>query len=138
MQRQGSQKHGETFLQQQINRDVTDESRLRLQMDVKVASQTLSGGGWRGSEYPLLLRLKYRDAYGSETTVVRGFYVRNPDGHPVTNGTQVPANQWLPLVLDLFDEKAVAPRPAHLLWIEVESAGWDYEAFVTGIQLLAE
>jgi hypothetical protein len=138
MRRQGSQKHGETFLQQAINSDVTDESRLTLAMDVKVTSHTLSGGGWRGSEYPLLIRLKYRDAYGSEATVVRGFYLQNPDGSPTTNGVQVVPNQWLPVTLDLFDEKSVSPRPAQLLWLEVESAGWDFEAFVTGIQLLAE
>jgi hypothetical protein len=138
MRRQGSRKHGETFLQQTINRDVTDETSLRLHMDVRVASQTLSGGGVRGSEYPLRVKVKYRDAYGSEAEVVRGFYVRNPDGHPTTNGVQVTANQWLPLNLDLFDEKVASPRPAHLLWLEVESSGWDYEAFVTGIQLLAQ
>jgi FecR protein len=138
MRRQGSQKHGETFVQQQINRDVTDETSLRLIMDVKIASHTLSGGGVLGSEYPLLVRLKYRDAYGSEAELVRGFYLANPDGRPTTNGMQIPANQWLPITLDLFDEKKVSPRPAQLLWVEIESSGWEYEAFVTGIQLLAE
>jgi hypothetical protein len=138
LRRQGSNQHGEAFLQQSINRDVTDENVLRVAMDVKVVNQTLSGGGWRGSEYPLLVRLRYRDAYGNENTVVRGLYVKNPDGLPVTNGVQVQAGQWLPLTLDLFDEKTASPRPAHLLWLEVESSGWDYEAFVTGIQVLAE
>jgi hypothetical protein len=138
MRRQGSQKHGETFVQQQINRDVTDETSLRLTMDVKVASHTLSGGGVLGSEYPLLVRLKYRDAYGSEAELVRGFYLSNPDGRPTTNGVQVQPNQWLPVTFDLFDERRVSPRPAQLLWIEIESAGWEYEASVTGIQLLAE
>jgi hypothetical protein len=138
MRRQGSFKHGETFVQQQINRDVTDENSLRLVMDVKIASHTLSGGGVLGSEYPLLVRLRYRDGYGSEAELVRGFYLSNPDGRPTTNGTQVPANQWLPVTIDLFDERKVSPKPAQLLWIEVESSGWEYEAFVTGIQLLAE
>src|SRR5262245_2859213 len=138
MRRQGSQKHGETFVQQQINRDVTDESSLRLVMDVKIASHTLSGGGVLGSEYPLLVRLRYRDAYGSEAEVVRGFYLANPDGRPTTNGMQIPGNQWLPVTVDLFDERKVSPKPAQLLWIEIESSGWEYEAFVTGIQLLAE
>lgn len=138
MRRQGSEKHGETFLHQSINRDVTDEVSLKLHVDVKVVEQTLSGGGWRGSEYPVLVRLRYRDAYGSEATVARGFYVSNPDGHPTTNGTKLPANQWLPMTLDLFDERQVLPRPAYLMWIEVEASGWDYESFVTGVQLLAE
>ena len=87
---------------------------------------------------PLLVRLRYRDAYGSEAEVVRGFYLSNPEGRPTTNGTQVPADQWLPVTIDLFDEKRVSPRPAQLLWLEIESSGWEYEASVVGIQLLAE
>jgi hypothetical protein len=138
MRRQGSQKHGETFVQQPINRDVTDEISLRLTMDIKVTSHTLSGGGVLGSEYPLLVRLKYRDGYGSEAELVRGFYLSNPDGRPTTNGVQVPPNQWLPVTIDLFDERKVSPRPAQLLWLEIESSGWEYEASVTGVQLLAE
>jgi ferric-dicitrate binding protein FerR (iron transport regulator) len=139
MRRQGSlSKHGETFLQQTINRDVRDETSLKLNMDVKVVSQTLSGGGVLGSEYPLMVKLRYRDAYGSESFVVRGFYVDNRDNRPTTNGVQVPANQWTSVSIDLFDDKSVQPRPAQLLSLEVEGSGWDYESFVTGIQLLAQ
>lgn len=139
MRRQGSlSKHGETFLQQVINRDVRDEQGLKLNMDVKVVSQTLSGGGVLGSEYPLMVKLRYRDAYGSESLVVRGFYVRNPDNRPITNGVQLPANQWSSVSLDLFDDKAVQPRPAYLIGLEIEGSGWDYESFVTGVQLVAE
>jgi hypothetical protein len=139
MRRQGSHsKHGETFVQQAINKDVRDEGSLKLTMDVKVLSQTLSGGGVLGSEYPLMVKLRYRDAYGSENFVVRGFYVENPQGNPVTNGIKVVANQWTPVIIDLFDDKAVHPRPAQLLSVEIEGSGWDYESFVTGIQLLAQ
>lgn len=138
MRRQGSlSKHGETFLQQVINRDVRDEQSLKLNMDVKVVSQTLSGGGVLGSEYPLMVKLRYRDAYGSESLVVRGFYVRNPENHPTTNGVQLPANQWSSVSIDLFDDKAVQPRPAQLISLEIEGSGWDYESFVTSIQLIA-
>jgi hypothetical protein len=107
-------------------------------MDVKIVSQTLAGGGNLGSEYPLLVKLRYRDAYGSESFVLRGFYVGGADGRRTNNGVQLPANQWMPVAIDLFDEKAVQPRPAHLVGIELEGSGWDYEALVTGIQLLAE
>ena len=138
LRRQDSERHGETFIRQSINRDVTDDSTLRLILDTKVVSQTLSGGGWRGSEYPLLVRVRYRDAYGSENSVIRGFYVKNPDGHPTTNGVQVQANQWLPVVIDLFNDREVIPRPAYLLWVEIEAAGWDFESFITGIQLLTD
>jgi hypothetical protein len=138
LRRQGSQRHGEAFIQQTINRDVTDEASLKLQLDARVASQSLSGGGVLGTEYPLLVRLKYRDAYGSESEIVRGLYVRNPDGRPTTHGREIPANQWLPITLDLFDDKQVQPKPAYVMWVEVEGGGWEFESFVTGIHLLAE
>ena len=138
LRRQGSQRHGEAFVQQTINRDVTDEASLKLQLDARVASQSLSGGGNLGTEYPLLVRLKYRDAYGSENEVVRGLYVRNPDGRPTTHGREVPANQWLPVTIDLFDDKQAPSKPAYVMWVEVEAGGWEFESFVTGIQLLAE
>ncbi|HEY3079739.1 MAG TPA: FecR family protein [Chloroflexota bacterium] len=138
LRRQGSVRHGEAFIQQTIGRDVTDEASLKLQLDTRVIQQSLSGGGVLGTEYPLLVRLRYRDYYGSENEIVRGLYVRNPEARPTTNGYQVPANQWLPITIDLFDDRLVQPRPAYLMWVEVEGGGWEFESFVTGIQILAE
>jgi hypothetical protein len=131
-------KHGETFLQQTISRDVRDETALTLAMDVKIVSQTLSGGGILGSEYPVMLKLRYRDASGMESFLYRGFYITNPDGRLTTNGVQIPANQWTPVSIDLFDDKAVQPRPAHLVSLEIEGSGWSFESYVTNVQLIAE
>lgn len=138
LRRSGSRRHGEAFIHQAVNRDVRDESILRLTLDAKVVSQSLSGGGVLGSEYPLMVRVRYRDAFGSENSIVRGLYVSNPDGRPTTYGLAVPAKQWLPITIDLFDVQQVQPRPAHILWIEVEGSGWEFESLVTGVQLLAE
>src|SRR5262249_26329275 len=135
LHRQGSVRHGEAFIQQTIARDVTDDDSLKLQIDARVMRQSLSGGGVLGTEYPLLVRLRYRDYYGSENQIVRGLYVRTPDGRPTTNGQLVPANQWLPITIDLFDDRQVQPRPAYLMWVEVEGGGWEFESLVTGIQL---
>ena len=138
LRRHGSVRHGEAFIQQTIGRDVTDEASLKLQLDAKVVQQSLSGGGVLGTEYPLLVRLRYRDYYGSENQIVRGLYVRNPEARPTTNGRLVPANQWQPITIDLFDDREVQPKPAYLMWVEVEGGGWEFESFVTGIQLLAQ
>jgi hypothetical protein len=138
LRRQGSVRHGEAFVQQTIGRDVTDEASLKLQLDARVIHQSLSGGGVLGTEYPLLVRLRYRDYYGSENQIVRGLYVRNPEARPTTNGYAVPANQWQPITIDLFDDRQVQPKPAYLMWVEVEGGGWEFESFVTGIQLLAK
>jgi hypothetical protein len=138
LQRHGSQKHGETYLHQTVNRDVADFDVLRLDLDMKLVSQTLSGGGWVGTEYPLIVRVRYRDANNNEYTFVRGFYFQNAEGRPTTGGTKVLPGQWVPHSVDLFDPNAVSPRPVHVLWLEIAASGWGYESMVTNIQLLAE
>ena len=41
-------------------------------------------------------------------------------------------------MIDLFDDKQVPAKPAYVMWVEVEGGGWEFESYVTGIQLLAE
>lgn len=138
--RNGSRKHGEAYLVQQINRDVTDFGSLTLDLELKLVYQSLSGGGWLGSEYPLMVRLRYRDVHQSETFWVRGFYYQNDENHPTSNGLLVPHNTWYRLTepLDLFDPAVMTPRPAYLMTIELLAMGWDFESAVTGVQLIAE
>ncbi len=136
--RQGGTKHGESRLFQAINRDVSDLQSLHLSFDFNVSEQSLSGGGWQGSEYPLMVRIKYRDVYDSEALIVRGFYCQNTEKHPTPNGKEVPRGQWQSFTLDLFDQSAVKPRPAHLISIEVVGSGWDYESRLANLRLAAE
>lgn len=138
--RNGSRKHGEAFLVQQINRDVTDFESLTLNLELKLMHQSLSGGGWLGSEYPMMVRLRYRDIHQSETFWVRGFYYQNDDNHPTSNGLLVPHNTWYKFAkpLDLFDPAVVTPRPAYIMTIELLAMGWDFESAVTEVQLIAE
>lgn len=136
--RRGSGRHAETYIHQSLDRDVTDLQSLHLTLQAKIIQQSLSGGGWLGSEYPLTIRLRYRDANGNETTWVHGFYIQNEEGRPVTNGQQVQPNVWVPFTADLFDPNQVYPRPAHVLWLELEASGWQYESMVTGVQLVGE
>ncbi|MCL5026177.1 MAG: FecR family protein [Chloroflexi bacterium] len=136
--RQGGTKHGENRLFQALNRDVSDLQTLQLSLDLKLSEQTLSGGGWQGSEYPLMVRVKYRDVYDSEAMLVRGFYFQNNDKHPTPNGQQVPRNEWQNYTIDLFDLSTVKPRPNFLIAIEVVASGWDYESRVANVRLAAE
>ncbi len=136
--RTGSQRHGEAFIHQAINRDVRDETVLTVTFDARVTSHSLSGGGVLGTEYPLLVRVRYLDEFGSQTAIVRGLYTANPTGNPTTHGAPIPANQWMPVSVNLFDERTVQPRPAFLLWIEIEASGWEFESRVTEVQILAE
>ena len=136
--RYGSIRHGETFLHQQLNHDVTDYQSLRLSMEYKIRHQSLAGGGWLGSEYPLMVRLRYRDSDGNEFGWIRGLYIQNERNNPTNNGMPAKADTWERLVVDLFNPTEVTPRPAELLWIEIAASGWEYESYVTNVQLLAE
>ena len=109
-----------------------------LMIGGKLVSQSLSGGGWVGTEYPLMAKVRYRDAAGSELTWARGFYVTNDEKRPVSSGVLVPPAIWLPVAVDLFDPAKVAPRPAQILWVEVEASGWEYESLVTNVRLEAD
>jgi hypothetical protein len=136
--RQGGAKHGENRMFQPINRDVSDLQSLQLKLDLAVNEQTLAGGGWQGSEYPLQIRIRYRDVYDSEAGLTRGFYFQNNEGHPTPNGIQMVRNQWHSYTVDLFDPASVSPRPNYLLSIEVVGSGWSYESRFTDVRLVAE
>jgi hypothetical protein len=131
-------RHGENRLFQPINRDVSDLQSLFLKLDYFISEQTLSGGGWQGSEYPLQVRVKYRDVYDSETGITRGFFYQNADNHPTLNGVQAPRNTWQTFSLDLFDSSLVQPRPNYLLSVELVASGWAYESRVAQVRLESE
>lgn len=126
-----------TGVVQPINREVSDYRSLRLLADVRVQYHNLSGGGVVSSEYPLILRIKYRDVYGSEAEWVHGFYYQNTMNNPTNNGEQIPANVWVPYesgnLLEILD-----PRPFFITSIQIYASGWDYDALVTGIRLIVE
>ena len=138
IQRTGSnQTSAITGISQQINREVSDYRSVRLTADVRVQSHNLSGGGILSSEYPLILRLKYRDVYGSEAEWVHGFYNQNTANNPTNNGELVSPNVWIPYesgnLLETLD-----PRPFFITSIQVYASGWDYDSLVTGIRLIVE
>lgn len=137
--RAGATKHAETFLLQNINRDVTDFQSLKLGFDLKLVSQSLSGGGWLGSEYPLMVKVKYRDVGGSESTFRRGFYYQNSDRHPTTNGESVEQGVWIKRDgYDLFNRSTTDPRPVYIISIELAASGWSFESLATNVRLTAE
>lgn len=138
--RTGSSKHGEALLVQTLNRDVTDYDILTLGFQAKVREQSLSGGGWLGSEYPLMARLTYRDVNGNEVQMVRGFYVQNRDSNPTTNGQLIPADTWYSPSppLDLFDPRVTPWRPAYLVRLELAASGWAFDSSIADVRLMAE
>ena len=137
-ERRESNRHGETFIHQQLDVDVRDFQSLKLYLDVKVMKQSLSGGGWVGSEYPVMVLVRYRDAFGGENTWFRGYYIHNEDDHPVTSGQRVTSGGWRSDLIELFSPQHVFPQPTYLLWVEVQGSGWEYHGAVTDLRLIAE
>lgn len=111
-----------------------------LSADIKVVSHSLSAGGERGSEYPLIFLIRYVDTRNDPVETARAFYVQNDDGNrtdtvPV-QGTQVKMNTWT----DTFhlDLKQIYPIPYKLVLLQVYASGHDYDAYVANISIIAK
>jgi len=137
--RQGGQgNHCETVLEQTLDQQLPDPlSSLAVRATVKVRYQSLSGGGYLSSEYPLMIRLTYRDVYDSEAEWVQGFYYENLTGNPTAHGLQIPQDSWY------FYEsgnllESLPIRPFKLIRLRVYASGWDYESLLSDINLVVE
>jgi hypothetical protein len=126
--------HNETGVEQEIPVDVSVYPRLLLTALVKVQAASLDGGGYLGTEYPMMLRLRYRDAAGNGQTWYRGFYYQNAEGRPTSRGELVPRGAWTRVQVDLAE---LPERPAFLYSLEVLGAGHDFDALITDLQLVA-
>jgi hypothetical protein len=127
--------HNETGLRQEVNREVWAYRNLTLSMLVKIHSASLDGGGYFGSEYPLMLRIHYIAENGGSYTWAHGFYISNPSNRPADIGEQITAGVWIPYRLDMMQLK---DRPAYIGSIEVLASGHDFDSQVADIQLTAE
>jgi hypothetical protein len=130
--------HCETVLEQVINKVLPDPTTsLVVRATVKVRYQALSGGGYLSSEYPLMIRVTYRDVYDSEAEWVQGFYYQNYSGNPTTYGLQIPQDRWF-----LYESgnllNTLRISPYKIVKVRVYAAGWDYESLIADVNLIAE
>jgi hypothetical protein len=126
-----------TGIRQQIDKDVSDARTLILSADVRLHYQNLSGGGYLSSEYPLIIRILYRDVNGSEAEWVHGFYYQNDANNPTLNGELVPSDEWVPYeTSNLFE--TLDPKPFRIVRVEIYASGWDYESYISGVRLTVE
>lgn len=127
----------DTGIIQQINSEVSDYHTMQLAADIRVHYQSLSGGGVLSSEYPLILRIRYRDAYGSPAEWVHGFYIQNATNNPTNNGQQITPDVPFPYESEnLFD--ILDPKPFFITSIQIYASGWDYDSYVSGVRLVVE
>jgi hypothetical protein len=133
----GNIHHAETGIIQTIDRDIRDYGVLQLRLSVMLLYQSLSGGGQLHSEYPIIVRLDYKDPYGNPDHWVHGFYYENPDNYPIIYGMEIPRNVWYSYesgnLMEILDVK-----PAYLTSIKIYASGHDYQSMVTEVELLAK
>lgn len=134
----GQFNHCETVLEQDLSYEMVDPpTSLVVRAVVKVLYQSLSGGGYQSSEYPLMLRLVYQDEYGSQNDWVQGFYYQNTDRNPVMFGTEIPQDQWyLFESSNLIDSLPIVPH--RLLTLQVYASGWNYDSMVSEVNVIVE
>lgn len=134
----GDGNHCETGLEQTLNRDLPDPlSSLIVRATLKLRDQSLSGGGYLSSEYPLIIRLTYRDTYDNEAEWIQGFYYQNSANNPSMYGLQIPQNRWYFFDSgNLLDQLPV--RPSKLIRLRVYASGWDYDSLLSDIALVIE
>jgi hypothetical protein len=132
--------HGETGLVQKLDRDVSGFRHLWLTAFVRVDYANLSGGGTLGSEYPMMMRMRYEGPVeGSQPGWAVGFYYSNQDNRVVPEwlGRLWPQGEWRPYRVDLMDTEP-SSVPFRLLEFAVMGQGHSYDARIAGISLIGE
>jgi len=119
----------------------TDEfDQVTLTADVKVISHSLPAGGDIGSEYPLIILLRYEDSHGiPQPDKGWGFYAQNDVGNRTNNGTligeQVVPNTWTSFRLEL---KTLRPAPYKLVGLQLYASGHDFDAYIANVSIIAK
>jgi len=130
--------HNEVGLKQEINRDVQGYDLLTLRLEFNLRYQSVPGGGYLASEYPVMVDIAYTDIYGKDLHWYQGFYYmdlpKDSTWAPPT-GEKVVQDIWYayesPNLFYLLGET----RPARINTITVFASGHDYESLVADIAL---
>jgi hypothetical protein len=137
--------HSEVAIHQTLDQDVRDFSRVEVSMDVLMDFQSLSGGGLLSSEFPIIVRLDYKDLWGDDKFWTHGFYYQNRDGYPIApdpwgqpSGEKVPQGVWYPYESGNLLELLGDNRPAQITGLTVYASGWNYDSLVSELQLIVE
>lgn len=131
--------HGETGILQVIDRDVRDFTSLALHISVRLLDQSLPGAGYLSSEFPVMVRLNYKDINGNDNFWTHGFYFKDPtENWPIVNGEKIPRFVWYPYESPNLMQELGDVKPATITSVRVYASGWDYQSMVSQVQLLAK
>lgn len=136
--------HTEASVEQFIDKDVQDFKSLRINAQIRIDHQSLPGGGQLGTEFPVMIQLKYRDIEGNDRTWYRGFYYEPAPSNYIlhneidNNNEGVVQFLWYPYESENLLDRSDAGKPAYIKSIRIYASGWIYDGMVTDIKLLAE
>lgn len=138
LHRTGSNGHwAETYARQYLEHPLAGYRSMKVRFDVKLVYQNVPGGGYRGSEYPFLVRLKFRTPRG-EHLWVRGFYYQNDTGNPTDNGELVERGQWKTYESPNLIAEIPQASEAKLLAVELTASGHDYASYIRNVEVVTE
>jgi hypothetical protein len=131
--------HAETSISQTLDADLWDFEKVVLSAEIRVFGHSLSGGGWFGTEYPIMIRLQYRDAQGQLIPWSRGYFLHNRENNPIRSefgfGEELPSSDWKRVEFNLLEQ---VPRPWRIQKVEVVAQGHDFESAVRELRIQAE
>ena len=136
--------HTEAAVEQVINKDVQDFQSLRINADVLLNDQSLPGGGFIGTEFPIRLKLSYKDADGNDRDWYHGFYYQPPPDNYILYDQLDNANEnisqglWYPYESENLLETLGDIKPVYVKSIRLYASGWIYNAMVADVKLLAK
>ncbi len=137
--------HAETDLRQIINKDVRGFGSLKLHFLVQISDHDVPVCGQAGSECPLMMRLDYKDANGTDRSYLQGFYWRldpnniNPN-YNTTSGQRVEHLRVQPNVPRPFDSDNLMTllAPSQITAITFYASGHSWRAAISEVELLGE
>jgi hypothetical protein len=138
--------HTEVGVIQEVNKDVHDFQSLRIFAEVRLVRQSLPGGGFQGSEFPIMLRLDYKDADNNDRQWYHGFYYApppDPDQYilftePANSSERIARFIWYPYESENLLTSLGPAKPVFIKSIRIYASGWIYEAMVANVSLLAQ
>lgn len=136
--------HTEIGVRQEVNKDVRDFQSLRVFAEVRLLQQSLTGGGMLGSEFPIMLRLDYKDANNNDRSWYHGFYYAPPPenyilySQPDNSAERVARFIWYPYESDNLLTTLGPAKPVFIKSIQIYASGWIYESMVANVSLLAQ
>jgi hypothetical protein len=140
--------HSEASITQRIDQDVRDFDYMSVALNVRLLYQSLSGGGQLNSEFPIIVRVDYKDLWGNEKFWTQGFYYQNDAGfvipqpdEPIAYGSpglRVLQAQWWPYESGNLIDLLGSNRPVFITSITIYASGWNYESEVTDVQVIIE